>query len=63
MDHSLFERGRGNVCSVEVSCIVARIKQSLDLHAVVQLPLPVARNDVGSRRAMDRAAHEQDLPR
>jgi hypothetical protein len=47
-DHKLFERGRGNVCSVEESTVVCMSRLLTDVATVVQLFVPVARNDFRS---------------
>lgn len=47
-DHKLFERGRGNVCSVEESIIVYMSRLLIDDATVVQLFVPVARDYFGS---------------
>jgi hypothetical protein len=64
LDHKLFERGRGNVCSVEVYIYsTVRIIETLtDSVILVQLSVPVARNYVAGRRAMGRAADAADCP-
>lgn len=64
LDHKFVERGRGNVCSVEVYIYsTVRIIETLtDSVTLVQLSVPVARNYVAGRRAMGREADAADCP-
>ena len=53
-DHSLFERGAGNQCSVEVRVSDSKYGSYVltRLFPQVQLPIPLARDDVGGGREM-----------
>ena len=61
LDHAIFERGRGNVCSVEVYMMLYRIFQVSDCD-IVQLLVSLARNHFTGGRAMGRPIDSPQLP-
>jgi hypothetical protein len=44
-DHSIFERGKGNVCSAEVNPFLSKILRGITHAKIVQLSLSLACND------------------